>query len=659
MTTKNDFQIYLFWSIRSYIIDGIIVIVNRKYQRNQFMESNNCFNIRSTSLILLLLCTFSLFVQGQNTRIDSLKWKLHNQEIDVATRMSMVSEIARTSLIVEDKLDFADQLLSLGKANSELRYVVRAYLSKGTAYRLKGELKNSLEQLFLAAENALESQEYELLIESYSELSITYTANQEFRTAIQYNKRSIELLRQYGNEKQLAINLLNTGYSYYTLNELDSALMLYEEAEPIFSRLNIKIGTAYTFGNRGLVYWKRGQYSESEEQLLKALSILESVGNHYALADFNNQLASVYLEQNKIEESIAHTNRGLELAKSLDLKEQIRDAYFLLSKLYTRQNDFSQALDAQSNYYSFKDSLENIEQVRNMADLRTDFEVNVREKEIALLQNQKALQNTYFAVTVILLFLALTILLFFRQRFINTKLLATNERMLHAEQIKDLLRQKESEALQSIIIGRDNERKRIAEEVHNHLGSLLATIKVNINSIDDESSGQYRTISTLIDQACEDVRNMSHSLNMGISPDFGLVPALQDLVDHIERSRGLEIEFGAAMQDSELDPEFEILVYRIIQELVSNVLKHANATQLSILLTFYEEDQILNILVNDNGKGFDEEKSSHSKGMGIPSLRRMVNSRNGEISFDSNASSGTTVIIDLPISISQKIVDYD
>lgn len=283
--------------------------------------------------------------------------------------------------------------------------------------------------------------------------------------------------------------------------------------------------------------------------------------------------------------------------------------------------------------------------------MRTEFEVNLREKEIDLLEEREALQWTYIAIAVALLILAIVLLLYFRQRFKTTKLVADVERKKHNDRIKDLLGSQETKALQAMVKGRDNERRRLAQDLHNHFGSLLATLKVNLNGMDDVKSERHKTMTTLVDQACADIRNMSHSLNMGISENFGLIPAIKELTDHLQQSGGLRVEFSAAMGDHQLNSENEIIIYRIVQELVSNVLKHAQASKLSVSLTYFEEENLVNIIVQDDGKGFDQTRVDlDSDGMGLSSLSEMVEKLDGEITFDTHEKSGTTVNIDLPMT---------
>ena len=608
-------------------------------------------------VVLFFFASFNTLAQDQR-EADSLKLVLNQgMTFSDSAITNLLYRITIKSSSPEDKLEYSDLLLEYSKSYEPIYYSIKVYYIRGVAYRLMGDLEQSLQNLFQSAQLAADNNHPVLEAEAYGEIANSYVANEDFQNSLEYQIKAIDIIRIHGTQQQLAISLLNTGFNYYSLEKLDSALVLYNEAEPIFEDISMSIGKAYIIGNRALVYWKQGNYDRAEKGLLEAIGMLEPLGDQFGMADYHNQLGSMYLEGDNIEKTIFHTEKALSMAEDLGLKEQIRDAVLLLSRLYTKRGRHKEALHYQTLYIAYKDSIANSEQTKEIANIRTDFEVSLREKEIDLLEKRETLNRTYMLIAAILLLLSVVLLLYFRQRFLNTRLVSTNERKQHDDKIKDLLNSQETKALQSMVQGRDNERRRLAQELHNHFGSLLATIKVNINGIDEGSIPNHGTLTTLVDQACADIRNISHSLNMGISENFGLVPALKELTTHLQKSNGLKVEFAASMCDGLMDSQNEIVIYRIVQELVSNVLKHAAATKLSVLLTCFEEENLVNILVHDNGKGFNTQVAKkNSEGIGLNSLKQMVANYDGEITFDSNPTSGTTVNIDLPLTLSTNMI---
>jgi signal transduction histidine kinase len=603
--------------------------------------------------ILLFLINNS-YSQHQKEADSLLNVFYKNTSAHDSIQTNLLYLITIKSSVPEEKLKYADILLERSRSYKPVYYSIQAYNIKGVAYRLKGDLENALKNLFKSAKLAADNNFPVFEAEAYSEISNTYIANKDFNNSLIYQRKAITVFRAHSMKEQLPIALLNTGFNYYSLQKLDTALQLYNEAEPLFEEINMTIGKAYVIGNRALVYWKQGKYKQAEQDLIRAIAMLKPLGDQFGMADYHNQLGNIYLEENNIEKAIYHTQKSMSMSKDLGLKEQIRDATLLLSKLYQKKKEFKKAFEYQSQYLVYKDSIESKEKTKKIADIRTDFEVSLREKEIDLLEKKDRLNATYIIIAFALLALSVILLLYFRQRFATAKLITIHQKKEHDDKIEDLLKAQETKVLQSMIKGKDNERKRLAQELHNHLGSLLATVKVNINRIEEEAIPNHETLVNLVDQACNDVRNMSHSLHMGVSEDFGLVSALQELTIHLRQSNEMKVEFSASMHDGIIDSESEIVIYRIVQELVSNVLKHSQSTKLSIILTYFEEESLMNILVQDNGKGFDTEKDF--RGMGLNSIKKIVAHFEGEISFDSNAESGSTVNIDLPISTQTNLI---
>ena len=622
------------------------------------MAVTNDQNMKSKK-VFLILAFFSQFscgisgVYAQDQRIaDSLKLVLNQKAtLHDSTVKSVLFNIILKTTNPDEILQYGDLLLSKVNPNESIRYKATVLNMQGVAYRMKGNIKQSLEKLFASAEIAVAENHHRLQEETYLEIAGTYAAGDDMKNALLFEKKALKIIRTYAADEQLALATLNLGYSYYQLNYLDSAEILYNEAAPLFKKLKMNIGIAYTLGNKALVYWKKDQREQAVKDLLASIDMLEPLGDLYGMTDYHNKLGEIYLELESPGEAIFHSEKALKMALQQGLKEQVRDALSLLSKLHTIQGNFQKALKMQTEYIIYKDSIQNNELTKKIADLRTEFEVGLKEKEIVVLEERQARKNVYIACAIVLLALSIVSMLYFRQRFLNTRLIASNQKLAHDDQVKSLMNQQETRALQSMVEGRDQERKRLAKDLHNHFGSLLATIKVNVNGIEEQSISNHGVLTSLIDQACTDMRNISHALNMGISDDFGLIPALRELTNHLNEGGSIKVDFDANMGQYPISSEDEILIYRIVQELVSNVLKHAQATKLTVSLMYYAEENALNIMVEDDGKGMHPgDENSKDAGIGISSMREMLHKKDGEIHFDSHPGRGTTVSIDLPVT---------
>jgi two-component system NarL family sensor kinase len=598
-------------------------------------------------IFTVLICFVSSASFCQNRAlVDSLKMVIKSIDEYDSSRAKILSQLMQITTNPTDAIAYADSLVWL-KNGIEDSLLIKAYTAKGVAYRMKGELETALQNLLKGAELALEGEFYHLLAQAYLEIGTTYSSNADLKNALIYENKAIIIFRKLERKQELAINLLNTGYTYYSLNQYDTALLYYNESGFLFDAIGLTIGQAYTLGNRALVYWKTGQTNDAERDLIIAINKLIPLGDYFGMADYHNQLGNLYLEQGKINKAIEHLQKGLTMALEMDLKEQIRDASLLLSQLYSSDEDHAKSYQFLLQSVTYKDSIQNKENTNKMADLRTKFEVNLREKEIDLLEKEKKLQWVYIAISIILLLFIFTLYLFNRQRLITHKLTAKVQKEGYTKEVESLLQQQEKKVLESRILGREKERKYIARELHNHLGSLIATIKMNLNGLEYKDS-RITKLHELVDQTYTDVRELSHTLNMGVSKDFGLDSAIQELVNNISTQGNMKVEYQATIGENQIEFEYEIIVYRIIQELISNILKHAKATKMSILLTYFEEDELLNVMVSDNGRGFKIKETS-SNGMGISSLKEMVVKLDGDFNIDSHPMKGTTITINVPI----------
>lgn len=550
-------------------------------------------------------------------------------------------------------LRYADELIQLSQKKENYLFLYRGFLLRGNKEKLLGNLERALDAYFRAAEAATKGGNNTGMGNTYSAIAAVYRVSDNHQNAMHYYHKAIAILKQAGQSVNLASTTMNAGEALRIKGDYDSALWYFTESGRLFEILNSQTGKAYNLGNTGMVYAALGNSTLAERKLNEAITILEGLGDHYPICSYLISMAGIYQNKKDLPTALGYAQRSLKLAQQYSLKEQVSDACLTLSGLHEEMGNASLSLQFFRDHIAYRDSVSNVKTIQKIADQRTQFEVSLREKEINLLEQSKKINQIYFLIALILLILAVMILLYFRQRLINTRLIAGRQQKLHEEKIGNLLREHEAQAMQSLFVGREMERKQIAQDLHNHLGSLLATIKVNLSCEKEENMRNYRTITALVDQACSDIRSMSHSLNMGISDDFGLIPAIRDLVQHIKRSGNLEVEFHNALTECQLDSASEIIVYRIVQELISNILKHAQASKISVSLTCYTDEHMVNIMVQDDGKGFSlkevEEGSKHD-GMGLANIKKIVKQQRGDIHIDSNSQSGTTVSIDLPIN---------
>lgn len=208
--------------------------------------------------------------------------------------------------------------------------------------------------------------------------------------------------------------------------------------------------------------------------------------------------------------------------------------------------------------------------------------------------------------------------------------------------------------LQSLIEGADNERSNIARELHDSLGQILTLSHIKLKSLIDDTeedkklNKKINDVEELAERSIQITRNMTHNLIPKALLDFGLVPALNNLVEMVSANAGIHIDLYSNFEETtRLDRKVEINLYRISQEALSNAVKHGKAEKVDIQLNLFDNN--LNLMIEDNGQGFDVKKTKEKAGMGLENIRNRVLYLNGEVDIESQPGRGTLINLDVPV----------
>ena len=224
------------------------------------------------------------------------------------------------------------------------------------------------------------------------------------------------------------------------------------------------------------------------------------------------------------------------------------------------------------------------------------------------------------------------------------------KRKLEYQKIEDLLKKQELKSAYAILEGQDKAYKQVAEELHDNLGSMLVTLNMLSDTLpkktDPESLKKLAgKISEIAAQATDATRKISHSLHSGLLKHFGLEAAINELVEALNESHTITVNCHMDLGD-EMDSQTNVQVYRMLQELINNTLKHAQASSVNIDMSMTPDH--LTMIFEDNGVGFDANISGE-KGLGLSNLKSRVEGLDGQLTIESKKGSGTTTIIEIPV----------
>jgi signal transduction histidine kinase len=552
----------------------------------------------------------------------------------------------------------------------------------------QGDIPGALENWLTALTMAEELGDVKQLGAIYANLGGLYSELGNEQKSLEYSIRSLAYAKLSGKKELIANSLGSVGNKYYFLKQYDSALAYFLPALRIFEELGDKHGTARILLNLSLVSMGRNIHKDGLELAMKSLKIFSEVENRSGIASASTTIGQIYLSaaadsnlhslgvakmKMPIDEAVgggsdkrtsllvaadSFLSKAIVIFIELESIDELKGCYASLSEAKAMMGDFKGALENYKQYTFYKDSVYSTATNVKIANLGAKRELELKETRIKLLSQENNLKDLRAAKDKqtrrallggigMLVVLACSLVLYYVRKQKSDKLIAN-------ERINTLLKEQELQSVSSMLEVQEQERKRIAADLHDRLGSMLSTVKLYFNTVEEQidalkeqNKEQYHKATTLLDEACDEVRKISHNLVSGELVKFGLVSALHQLKETIEDSGKMKMNVLAFGMEDRLGSNTEISLYRVIQELMNNMLKHAKATEVTIQLNRVEHN--LNIVVEDNGIGFDVEAAMAKDGMGLRNIETRVKKLNGVTTFDSGKGRGTTTIIDIPV----------
>jgi signal transduction histidine kinase len=406
-----------------------------------------------------------------------------------------------------------------------------------------------------------------------------------------------------------------------------------------------------------------GIYFDAEEYVM-AHRYIDSALVHLKGNEDSNMSASIFMSKGLVLQRTGNTREAIPyLEKALGYAQAKKDWFVLreanlgLSEMNFSLGNIQKAYEHHLAYVQYKDSAQRIESERIVAEMAAKYRTEKQQLELSRLEDQALADDLekeqnkrqYIFLLIIAILVVLTLsALYLLQRRRNTIL--QQKEALISEQLKRLESERQIDVLDSMLKGEETERSRVAKDLHDGVGSLLSGVKLSLSSMDgnmfisaDHARIFERSLHQL-DDAISEMRRVAQNMMPEILIKSGLIASVNQLANSISQNGGISIHVEHHDFDQRLSPETEIIVYRLIQELLQNILKHSAATEVIIQLS--EHDENINIVVEDNGKGFSPDLWEKSTGMGFSNLKNRVNYLKGSIHVNTKSGEGTSFLIE-------------
>jgi len=607
----------------------------------------------SIPLALILLLTQGILAFGQPGNMEDLSQLKPMDRVDTLNEWAWTEaesapvrarSFARAALKESEAIAYA---VGEGDAHNRL----------GRIAKLRGNFTIALEhyQSALSIRKTLEDDAGSAGV--LRNLGNLYNETKDYTLAREAFREAMALDRSIDKDSKRFSHYNGIGIAWEEEGNADSARHYYELAGRVAKEEQSPSKLAELGINLGSLNYHQGDFEAAIQQLKPSLDYYQEVQDTSGWVDAVNNLAAVYTDRGQPQVALDSLLRPVLKDLGEDKNPQ------RLTVLYNTAEAHQALGNADSAYYYFKrydtvnSNLYSQGKAETMAELNALYDLNEKQEldqENALLRSEGRRQTTLLtalAVIAILLVLMITIVYGASRRRIRLQRQSNARRQaLDAQRIVELVQEQELRTLDALLEGQESERQRIASDLHDRLGGLMATVKLHFNALEPsilpEQHPFFNQADQMIDQTCTELRSISHDLAEGQVAAFGLLNSIQDLADSISGAGTLQVKVFAQNLEDPLSLAVERDVYKITQELLTNVIKHAQASQVSVQLI--RHPKYLHLGVEDNGKGMDQVPKGE-KGLGLRSIRGRVQAHGGTILFDSHATTGTSILIDLPI----------
>lgn len=634
---------------------------------------------------IFLFLSYYISIGQSKNNLDSLK-KVLNTLPSVGrsfgadtTRIRLLCQIAlrKANTSPDSSIKLSDDALTISLKIKWEKGSALANNQMGYSYLMAGKSMAATDFLFKSLAISEKLKLDSLIGVNYRQLGNAYFGVNKYQKAIHYYQKAMPYLLKVKYYKGYANCLNDIGRGYFTINKYDEALKFLDRCKVFANQYNLPIFQIYCNDSIIEVYLGQKKYISAIDYLNENLSLLQYTPDvipfDWMMAYKN--LAVAYLGLNKPQEALKFALQ----AKAELPKMQASNGYAVFEILYQIHKELGNSKEALVNYENFislkeQEKAQDVEkQIRNI-----EFEYqNEKQKERIELLNKNSEQDRLINILLSVGLIGFLFFVFFLRR-INNDLQNKNSQIeLQKNQIQDAKEQleelnatleskvnrrtselqkaneellrKNQEILEALIKGQTIERKRVASELHDNLGSTLTAINWRLEAIDGDNLNEkerkiYMGIIEMMKRAYADVRLISHNMLPAELEEKGVIAALDKFISDVNVTHKLHIELIADESLVIHDHRTNIELFSICLELVNNIIKHAGASTASV--SFREIDKQLKVIIRDNGKGMTNQDIN---GRGLINIQNRVNAISGTILCEATQNFGTQFTITIPI----------
>jgi len=633
----------------SVFLRNLILLITICFASSQGAAQNNIK--RSTGYDTLKINQYftlakQKFEQRKMDSAELLYKKAYVLSKQTGNKRKTIEIIARLSHVFSagnkyaESLRFANESLALSKQLKDTALILDAYIRTGAQHCYLFENKQAALQWTIGLRLAEIINDLLRQVKLTANLSVLFLNLQDARKSYKYAKQAYMLSKKINDTVLMATSAINLSYS--------EGIMGNFTAEAYHLREAIKLGNAikdYTYAinayiNLGVSSEKQGKFQAALNYYVSGLNVARKRNYHNYDMTLNMAMADGLKNVNRSTEALVYIKKGLAAKNRLSNPSKLAQLYEIASGVYEKLNKSHEALTYFRKNVAIKDSLTRSETEAEVNRIEMEYQTAKKEKEIAtqkltISRNKLELQkkNSYILIFILVSIILLTI--------------ATSIYLIYSGKYKLIQRKKELAILEAMISGEEKERSRLAMNLHDGIGGILSVVKMHVDILSNEhghlnSSPLFAKTVSLLDTAAVETRALAHNLAPQILFYKGLDPAISTFCEKANNP-DLEVIYYSIGQIGRFNTEFELFIYRTVQEGFNNIVKHAGAKKAIIQLS--NNLGLLSLTIEDNGIGMNAAAVGIN-GLGLSSLRSRTIAKGGIFEISSQLHEGTTIYME-------------
>lgn len=594
---------------------------------------------------------------------DNTKSKIYgNQALDLALRLEdslLIAESYNNIGVVyyrnsdyDSAIIIYEKSLEISKRGGFDLLAARLNSKIGVAYLELGKYDLAVKYQLKAIRFFEETHDSIKMSQCYTNLARVYYENHEYEKANSYDDKALDIFVRYNYTYGMATTYGSMALNFQETGDYEKAIAYLEKALGLFKKLDDKSNVATALLNLGQLHRKYGNTKKGIAYYHKAIDLAKETNDLHTFAVTSANLANIYFETGNYPNAEKLYLQALNIAQEMNILKTEHQCYRELARLYEKTGQYKKALAYKSKQYVVHDSIFNIDKYEQLSELEAKYETKKKEQEIELWKVENEVKQLtikrqqifiFGTITGIILILVIVFLWYNRKRLQQKAILETE---------KNKYRKK---LLEASIDAEENERKRIARELHDGVTQQLGGLKMAWQSIAKEFKGKSLDklveITKTLDEATDEVRNISHQMMPKALSTNGLIYAMEDMLEQTFKYSKVNYQLEHFGVEGRFNEKIELSLYRVCQELVNNVIKHSGADFVSVQL--FKSKKHLILMLEDNGKGM---KSNDKKpGIGLLNIASRIDTVNGEVNYEPGPESGTVATIRIPLEVAEEV----